>query len=131
MLGRKERGQLELFITGSLRSLIPDDHVLVRVDQVLDLEWLRAEVGALSCADNGRPGVDPEVAVRLMLAGFLLGIVHDRRLMREAQVNLAIRWFIGYALHEALPDHSSLTRIRQRWGEDVFRRIFTRVVSQC
>ena len=65
--------------------------------------------------------------MRLMLAGFLLGIVHDRRLMREAQVNLAIRWFIGYALHEALPDHSSLTRIRQRWGEDVFRRIFTRV----
>lgn len=68
---------------------------------------------------------------RLMLAGFLLGIVHDRRLMREAQVNLAICWFIGYALHEALPDHSSLTRIRQRWGEDVFRRVFTRVVRQC
>ena len=131
MLGLKERGQLELFITGSLRGLIPDDHVLVRVEQVLDLEWLRAEVADLYCADNGRPGIDPEVAVRLMLAGFLLGIVHDRRLMREAQVNLAIRWFIGYALHEALPDHSSLTRIRQRWGEEVFRRIFTRVVRQC
>lgn len=131
MLGRKERGQLELFITGSLRDLIPDDHVLVKIDQVLDLSWLRAEVAGLYCADNGRPGIDPEVAVRLMLAGFLLGIVHDRRLMREAQVNLAIRWFIGYALHEALPDHSSLTRIRQRWGEDVFRRIFTRVVRQC
>jgi IS5 family transposase len=51
--------------------------------------------------------------------------------MREAQVNLAIRWFIGYGLHEAVPDHSSLTRIRQRWGEDVFRRVFTRVVQQC
>lgn len=131
MLGRKERGQLELFITGSLRGLIPDDHVLVRVERVLDLGWLRAEVADLYCADNGRPGVDPEVAVRLMLAGFLLGIVQDRRLMREAQVNLAIRWFAGYALHEALPDHSSLTRIRQRWGEDVFRRVFTRVVRQC
>lgn len=131
MLGRKERGQLELFITGSLRDLIPDDHVLVRIDRVLDLGWLRAEVAELYCAENGRPGIDPEVAVRLMLAGFLLGVVHDRRLMREAQVNLAIRWFIGYALHEALPDHSSLTRIRQRWGEDVFRRIFTRVVRQC
>lgn len=131
MLGWKERGQLELFITGSLRGLIPDDHVLVRVDEVLDLGWLRAEVADLYCADNGRPGIDPEVAVRLMLAGFLLGIVHDRRLMREAQVNLAIRWFIGCALHEALPDHSSLTRIRQRWGEDVFRRVFTRVVRQC
>jgi IS5 family transposase len=44
--------------------------------------------------------------------------------MREAQVNLAIRWFIGYALHETLPDHSSLTRIRQRWGDEVFRQIF-------
>ena len=49
-----------------------------------------------------------------MLAGLLLGIVHDRRLMRETQVNIAIRWFIGYGLHERLPDHSSLTRIRQR-----------------
>lgn len=131
MLGRKERGQLELFITGSLRDLIPDDHVLVKIDQVLDLGWLRAEVADLYCADNGRPGIDPEVVVRLMLAGFLLGVVHDRRLMREAQVNLAIRWFIGSALHEALPDHSSLTRIRHRWGEDIFRRVFTRVVRQC
>jgi transposase len=131
MLGRKERDQLELFITGSLRSLVPDDHVLVRIDRILDLGWLRAEVADLYCAENGRPGIDPEVAVRLMLAGFLLGIVHDRRLMREAQVNLAIRWFVGYGLHEALPDHSSLTRIRQRWGEAVFRTVFTRVVQQC
>ena len=66
-----------------------------------------------------------------MLAGFLLGLVHDRRLMREAQVNLAIRWFVGYGLHEALPDHSSLTRIRQRWGAERFRRIFQRTVKAC
>lgn len=131
MLERKERDQLELFITGSLRQLIPDDHILARVDRVLDLSWLRGEVGDLYCADNGRPGIDPEVAVRLMLAGFLLGIVHDRRLMREAQVNLAIRWFVGYALHEELPDHSSLTRIRQRWGAERFRRIFERTVTAC
>ena len=66
-----------------------------------------------------------------MLAGLLLGIVHDRRLMREAQVNIAIRWFIGYGLHERLPDHSSLTRIRQRWGEEGFREIFRRTVTAC
>src|SRR3954470_12621794 len=112
MLGRKERDQLELFLTGSLRQLVPDDHI-PRVDRVLGLAWLRDEVADLYCADNGRPGIDPEVAVRLMLARFLLGLVHDRRLMREAQVNIAIRWFMGYALHEVLPDHSSLTRIRQ------------------
>ena len=131
MLGRKERDQLELFISGSLRQLVPDDHVLARVDRVLDLSWLRDEVTDLYCPDNGRPGIDPEVAARLMLAGLLLGIVHDRRLMREAQVNLAIRWFIGYGLHEALPDHSSLTRIRQRWGAERFERIFQRSVQAC
>ena len=131
MLGMKERGQLELFVSGSLRQLVPDEHVLARVDRVLDLSWLREEVAGLYCDGNGRPGIDPEVAVRLMLAGFLLGIVHDRRLMREAQVNLAIRWFAGYGLHETLPDHSSLTRIRQRWGCERFRRIFERTVKAC
>lgn len=131
MLGRKERDQLELFISGSLRQLIPDEYVLVRVDGVLDLSWLRNDLSDLYCLDNGRPGIDPEVAVRLMLAGFLLGIVHDRRLMREAAVNIAIRWFVGYGLHEPLPDHSSLTRIRQRWGAERFRRIFERTVRAC
>jgi transposase len=85
---------------------------------VLDLSWLRAEVAGLYSETNGRPGIDPEVAVRLMLAGFVLGIVHDRRMLRGAQVNLAIRWFMGYGLREELPDHSSLTRIRQRWGAE-------------
>jgi hypothetical protein len=57
-----------------------------------------------------------------MLAGFLLGLVHDRRLLREAAVNLAIRWFARFGLTEPLPEHSSLTRIRQRWGAARFRR---------
>src|SRR3984893_2641942 len=131
MLGQKDRGQPELFVAGSLRALLPDYHILVRVDRVLDLSWLRAEVSDCYSSDKGRPGIDPEAAVRLMLAGFLLGTVHDRRLMREAQVNLAIRWFTGYALHEALPDHSSLTRIRQRWGVERFRRIFERALRAC
>ena len=112
MLSRRDRNQEELFVAGSLRDLIPDDHVLVRVDRVLDLSWLRDAVVDCYDLDQGRPGIDPEVAVRLMLAGLLSGIVHDRHLLREAQVNLAIRWFVGYRLHERLPDHSSLTRIR-------------------
>ena len=116
MLGRRNRAQMDLFVTGSLEKLIPEDHVLAHVNRVLDLSWLREEVADCYCADNGRPGIDPEVAVRLMLAGLLLGFVHDRRLMREAQVNLAIRWFIGYGLEDELPDHSSLTRIGERLG---------------
>ena len=131
MLGRKERDQLEFFLCGSLRDLIPADHVLVRVDGVLDLSWLAGAVADLYADGMGRPGIDPEAAVRLMLAGFLQGIVHDRRLMRDASVNLAMRWFAGYGMSEALPDHSSLTRIRQRWGAERFRAIFARVVGDC
>ena len=97
MLGTQKRWQEDLFVAGSLSSLIPDDHILKQVDKVLDLSWLRKEVSDLYCQTNGRPGIDPEAAVRLMLAGFFQGIVHDRKLMREAQVNLAIRWFAGYA----------------------------------
>ena len=70
--------------------------------QIASEQRLREEVADRYCADDGRPGIDPEVAVRLMLAGLLTGIVHDRRLMRDAQVNIAIRWFIGYSLHERL-----------------------------
>ena len=132
MLGSKPRGQSEFLMAGSLRDLIPDDHILARVDRVLDLSWLRAEVRSCYAADGtGRPGIDPEVAVRLMLAGFLLGIIHDRKLLREAHVNIAIRWFAGFGLREILPDHSSLTRIRQRWGADLFRQVFTRTVQSC
>ena len=131
MIGSRTRDQLEFFVCGSLRDLVPDDHILARVDPVLDLGWLRAEVADLYAPGVGRPGIDPEAAVRLMLAGFLLGVVHDRRLMRAAQVNLAIRWFAGFGLNERLPDHSSLTRIRQRWGAERFRRIFERTVQDC
>jgi transposase len=131
MIGRQNRDQLEFFVCGSLRDLVPDDHILARVDRVLDLSWLRDEVAELYAPGVGRPGIEPEAAVRLMLAGFLLGVVHDRRLMREAQVNLAIRWFAGYGLNQRLPDHSSLTRIRQRWGAERFRRIFERTVRDC
>ena len=130
MLGTQDRWQEDLFVVGSLRDLIPADHILRRIDRILDLSWLREDVADCYCEDNGRPGIDPEAAIRLMLSGFLSGIVHDRKLMRESQVNIAMRWFAGYKLHDALPDHSSLTRIRQRWGDERFRRVFEKL-STC
>ena len=130
MQSRKD-WQEDLFVASPLRELVPDDHILKRVDAILDLSWLHEAVRECYCQDNGRPSIDPEAALRLMLAGFFQGIVHDRKLMREAQVNLAIRWFTGYRLDESLPERSSLTRIRQRWGADLFRRIFERTVAQC
>ena len=82
----------------------------------LDLSWMRDAVAVCYCTENGRPGIDSEAVARRILAGFLLGIVCDRRLMREAQANLTIRWLAGYRLDEGLLGHSSLTRIRRRSG---------------
>jgi len=131
MLGNQNRWQEDLFVAGPLSALIPEDHILKQVDKILDLSWLRNEVKDLYDANQGRPSIDPEAAVRLMLAGFFQGVVHDRKLMREAQVNIAIRWFAGYRLDEKLPDHSSLTKIRQRWGADRFKQIFLKTIQSC
>lgn len=131
MQTRRAWGQEELFVAGPLAELVPADHVLRRIDAVLDLGWLHAEVRDAYCQENGRPSIDPESALRLMLAGFVEGVVHDRALLRRAQTDLALRWFAGYRLDETLPDHSSLTRIRQRWGAQRFKHIFQRVVADC
>jgi transposase len=131
MIGEQDRWQEELFVACPLSQLIDEDHILKRVDKVLDLRWLRKEVRPLYEERTGRPSIDPEAAVRLMLAGYFHGIVHDRKLMREAKVNIAIRWFAGYKLHERLPDHSSLTRIRQRWGAERFKKILKKTITHC
>jgi transposase len=131
MVGTQDRCQEDLFVAGPLQELVPEDHILKQVDKILDLSWLRDEVKDAYSETMGRPSIGPEAAVRLMLAGFFQGMVQDRKLMREAQVNLAIRWFAGHRLDEALPDHSSLTRIRQRWGVERFKRIFEHSVQAC
>jgi hypothetical protein len=78
-----------------VRQLIPDDHILARVGRVLDLSWLPDEGAGLYCVDNGRPGTNPERRCGRCRTGLLLGIVHDCKLIHEAQVNFAIRWFSG------------------------------------
>lgn len=130
MLGKQRRVQSEFFVACSLGDLVPDEYVLKRADCILDLSWFRAEVAPLY-SQKGRASIDPESALRLMLAGFFLGISSDRRLMSEASMHLGIRWFAGYEMHEKLPDHSSLTRLRQRWGADLFQKVFNHTVQQC
>ncbi len=132
MLGEiSERKQQEFFTPLFLDKLIPEDHILKRVDRILETGWIRDEVRQLYSETMGRPSIDPEAAIRLMLAGFFQGIVYDRELMREAQVNLAIRWFAGFGIKEDLPDHSTLSKLRTRWGIELFQKVFQRTVQQC
>lgn len=131
MQTKKEKYGYEMTLLPPMETLIPEDHYLRRLDQVLDLSFIHEEVRERYCQDNGRPSIDPEVIIRLFLLQALEGIAHVRELMREVQVNLAHRWFIGYGLDEKLPDHSTLSRALDRFGEKVFDELFQRSIAQC
>jgi transposase len=115
----------------SLDELVPPDHFYRHLDQVLDLTFVRDLVRDCYVAGIGRPSVDPVVFFRLQLVMFFEGIRSERALLRLAADRLSVRWYLGYNLDEALPDHSSLTRIRARYGLHVFRRFFEAIVEQC
>ncbi len=127
---RKELGY-EMTLLPALESLIPEDHPLRRLNAVLDLSFVHDAVRQRYCQDNGRPSIDPEVIIRLFLIQAIDGIPHVRGLMRQVQVNLAYRWFIGYRLDEKLPDHSTLSRALDRLGDEVFNELFSRSIVQC
>jgi transposase len=129
MMGKKERHFAPL-INISLEALVPQDHFYRHVERTLDLSFVR-EFVKKTYAGKGRPSIDPIVFFKLQIVLFFEGIRSERQLMRHAADRLSIRWFIGYDLGEPLPDHSSLTRIRERYGLDVFRRFFETIIEQC
>ncbi|MBN2257591.1 MAG: transposase [Anaerolineaceae bacterium] len=131
MQSKRERLGLEMTLLPPLETLVPEDHHLRRLDRVLDLRFVHEAVRDRYCQDNGRPSVDPEVIFRLFLLQALEGIPHVRDLMRQVQVNLAYRWFIGYRMDEKLPDHSTLSRALDRLGDEVFDELFKRSIRQC
>ena len=130
MMGVKQRLFAPLPRQVSLEELVPKDSFYRRLEATLDLSFVRELVRPLY-AKGGRPSVDPVVFFRLQLVMFFEDIRSERQLMRVAADRLSVRWFLGYDLHEPLPDHSSLTRIRERYGLTVFRYFFERIVEEC
>ena len=130
MMGTKERNFRPLPNELSLKDLVPEDNFYRRLQEKLDLSFVR-ELVEDRYAVSGRPSVDPEVFFRLQLVMFHEGIRSERELMRIVSDRLSARWYVGYDLHESLPDHSSLTRIRDRFGLSVFREFFERIVEEC
>src|SRR5438045_1228108 len=129
MMGTKERSFAPL-INISLEALVPPDHFYRHLERTLDLSFVREFVQE-TYAGKGRPCIDPVVFFKLQLVMFFEGIRSERQLMRHAADRLSVLWYLGYDLGEPLPDHSSLTRIRERYGVDVFRRFFDAIVEQC
>lgn len=131
MQTKREEHQQRMTLLPPLETFIPEDNRLRKLDNVLDLDFIHEAVRDYYCQDNGRPSIDPEVIIRLFLLQAIEGIPHVRELMREVQVNLAYRWFIGYELDEPLPDHSTLSRSLDRLGDNVFNELFERSIAQC
>ena len=114
-----------------LESFIAEDHFLRQIDRVLDLKFVRELTAARYVDGQGRPSIDPEVFFRMQLVAYFYGIMTDRRLCEEVRYNLAYRWFCRLSLEDEVPDHSSLSRIRDRYGENIFEAAFRAIVTQC
>ncbi len=130
MMGTKVRSFSPLPRDVSLEELVPKDHFYRRLEAEIDLSFVRGLVAPLY-AGGGRPSVDPVVFFKLQLVMFFEDLRSERQLMRIVADRLSVRWYLGYDLHEPLPDHSSLTRIRERYGLEVFRSFFDRIVEMC
>lgn len=117
----------------TLESLVPADHLVRKIAGAIDLEFIRERVAHLYCADNGRPALDPVLLFKLLLLGYLFGIRSERQLMREVQVNVAYRWFLGLRLTDKVPDASTLSQNRRRRFADsgIYQEIFDEIVLQA
>ncbi len=127
-LGRQDR----LFYAFCLDDVVPADHLLRRIDAVLDLSWLRGEL-APYYSHTGCPSVDPELMIRMLLLGYCYSIRSDRRLCQEVEMNLAYRWFCRLGLEDKVPDHStfSINRHGRFRDSDILRQVFESVVRGC
>lgn len=132
MMGQQRGGQDRLFYSFNLEDRIPSNHLLRAIDHHLDLSGLRAHLADAYSA-TGRPSVDPELMLRMLIVGYCYGIRSERRLCEEVHLNLAYRWFCRLGLEDAVPDHSTFSKNRHgRFRESgTFRWLFERVVRQC
>ncbi len=132
MMGRLETDQEQFFYSYRLDELVPADHLVRKLDAVLDLSWVRAEL-APYYSHTGRPSIDPELMLRMLVVGYVFAIRSERQLCSEVQVNMAYRWFCGLSIESAIPDHSAFSRARhERFRDgDILRRVFESVVGRC
>ena len=114
-------------------ELVPTDHLLRKIDKHIDFSFIHELVKDLYCADNGRPALDPTLLFKMLLVGYLFGVRSERQLVREVQVNVAYRWFLGLNLTDKVPDASTFSQNRRRrFNEsDVFQQIFDEIVLQA
>jgi len=131
-MGHHSGNQDRLFYAFNLDDHVPNDHLLRGIDRFLDLSELRQHLSPYY-SHTGRPSIDPEMMVRMLIVGYCFGIRSERRLCEEVQLNLAYRWFCRLGLEDPVPDHSSFSKNRHgRFRDsDTLRFVFERVLDRC
>ena len=132
MMGQSGGDQSRLFYSFNLDEHVPADHLLRGIDRFIDLGDLREHLAPFY-SHTGRPSIDPELMIRMLLVGYCFGIRSERRLCEEVHLNLAYRWFCRLGLEDAVPDHSTFCKNRHgRFRQsDAFRHVFEGVVRRC
>jgi transposase len=132
MMGERTVMQEALFYGFSLERHVPSDHMLRSIDRFVDLSGVRAHLEPYYSA-MGRPSIDPELMIRMLLVGYCFGIRSERRLCEEVHLNLAYRWFCRLGLDSEVPDHSTFSKNRHgRFRDsDLLRQVFETVVARC
>lgn len=132
MMGQQGGMQDKLFYSFHLDDHVPQSHLLRGIDQCLDLSELRSHL-AEHYSHTGRPSIDPELMIRMLIVGYCYGIRSERRLCEEVQLNLAYRWFCRLSLEDEVPDHSTFSKNRHgRFrASGTFRWLFDEVVRSC
>jgi transposase len=132
MMGERRVMQEALFYGFSLERHVPDNHLLRKIDQFVDLSEVRAHLEPYY-SETGRPSIDPELMIRMLIVGYSFGIRSERRLCDEVHLNLAYRWFCRLGLDGDVPDHSTFSKNRHgRFREsDLLRKLFETVVARC
>ena len=132
MMGPKREAQGSLFYEFDLEGHVPLDHVLRQIDRFVDLSDIRSLL-APYYSSTGRPSIDPELMIRMLLVGYCMGIRSERRLCEEVHLNLAYRWFCRLDLSDTVPDHSTFSKNRHgRFRQSgLFRHMFDTVLTRC
>ena len=132
MMGERCVRQDALFYEFSLERHVPERHLLRAIDRFVELDGLRQELAPFY-SEIGRPSVDPELLIRMLIVGYCFGIRSERRLCEEVHLNLAYRWFCGLGLEGDVPDHSTFSKNRHgRFRDsDLLRRLFETVLQRC
>ncbi|WP_144025572.1 IS1182 family transposase [Paenibacillus rhizosphaerae] len=130
---RSNREKQQAYELVSIEELVPQDHLLRKVDKYINFSFIAEKVRPLYCEDNGRPAIDPVVLFKMIFLGYFYGIRSERQLERDIQTNLAYRWFLGLGLTDRVPDHSTISWNRRMRFKDttIFQDIFDEIVLQA